>query len=411
MKCRFCGTDVDCVFVDLVNAPASNSLLNEADLNSPETFYPLKVMVCENCWLAQIEEYKKSDEIFSDDYVYYSSYSSTWVEHAKAYVKMISERLGLTPSSRVLEIASNDGYLLQFFVEKKIPCLGVEPSAGTAQAAQEKGVPSLVEFFGKISAENIVAQYGRQNLVIGNNVLAHVPDINDFIAGLAVVLAEDGTVTMEFPHLLRLIQEVQFDTIYHEHYSYLSLLTVQSIFAAHGLMVYDVEKLPTHGGSLRIYACHEKNDQFRVSENVSDTINEEEKAGLFSRRTYLNFQNQVNSLRDDFLLFLLKEKKKGKRVAAYGAAAKGNTFLNYCGIKGTHLISFVVDASPHKEGKFLPGSHIPIVSEDKICEEKPDIIVILPWNLKEEITDQLSYTKDWGCEFVLGIPELKEFKL
>jgi len=409
MKCRFCGTEVDCVFVDLVNAPASNSLLNAADLNSPETFYPLKVMVCENCWLAQIEEYKKSGEIFSNDYVYYSSYSSTWVQHAKAYVKMISERLGLTPSSRVLEIASNDGYLLQFFVEKKIPCLGVEPSAGTAQAAQEKGVPSLVEFFGKISAEKIVAEHGRQNLVIGNNVLAHVPDINDFVAGLAIVLAEDGTITMEFPHLLRLIQQVQFDTIYHEHYSYLSLLTVQSIFAAHGLQVYDVEKLPTHGGSLRIYACHEKNDQFRVSENVGDIINEEEMAGLFSRATYLNFQNQVNYLRDDFLLFLLKEKKEGKRVAAYGAAAKGNTFLNYCGIKGTDLISFVVDASPHKQGKYLPGSHISIVSGEIIREEKPDFVLLLPWNLKSELVDQLGYIREWGAQFVVAVPRLKIF--
>jgi len=409
MKCRFCGSDVDCVFVDLVNAPASNSLLNEADLNSPETFYPLKVTVCENCWLAQIEEYKKSDEIFSNDYVYYSSYSSTWVQHAKEYTEMITERLGLDASSQVLEIASNDGYLLQFFVEKKIPCLGVEPSAGTAQAAQEKGVPSLVEFFGKISAEKIVAQHGRQNLVIGNNVLAHVPDINDFVAGLSIVLAEDGTITMEFPHLLRLIQQVQFDTIYHEHYSYLSLLTVQSIFAAHGLQVYDVEKLPTHGGSLRIYACYEKDDQFRVSENVGDIINEEEKAGLFSRATYLNFQNRVNSLRDDFLFFLLKEKKKERRIAAYGAAAKGNTFLNYCGIKGTDLISFVVDASPYKQGRFMPGSHIPIVAEDRIREEKPDFVLLLPWNIRSELVDQLEYIREWGSQFVVAVPELEVF--
>ena len=409
MKCRFCGADVDCVFVDLVNAPPSNSLLSEADLNSPEIFYPLKVMICENCWLAQIEEYKKSDEIFSNDYVYYSSYSSTWVQHAKDYVEMISERLGLTSSSRVLEIASNDGYLLQFFVKKNIPCLGVEPSAGTAKAAQEKGVPSLVEFFGEKTAENIVVQYGRQNLVIGNNVLAHVPDINDFVAGLAIVLAEDGTITMEFPHLLRLIQEVQFDTIYHEHYSYLSLLTVQSIFAAHGLKVYDVEKLPTHGGSLRIYACHEKDEQFSISENVNDIIEEEKHAGLFSLSTYLNFQNQVNTLRDDFCRFLLEEKKNGKSVVAYGAAAKGDTFLNYCGIKGTDLISFVVDASPHKQGKYLPGSHIPIVNEDKIREEKPDFVLLLPWNIRSELVDQLRYIREWGGQFVVAVPQLEVF--
>jgi len=409
MKCRFCGADVDCVFVDLVNAPASNSLLSEANLNSPEIFYPLKVMICENCWLAQIEEYKKSDEIFSNDYVYYSSYSSTWVQHAKDYVEMISERLGLTSSSRVLEIASNDGYLLQFFVKKNIPCLGVEPSAGTAKAAQEKGVPSLVEFFGEKTAENIVVQYGRQNLVIGNNVLAHVPDINDFVAGLAIVLAEDGTITMEFPHLLRLIQEVQFDTIYHEHYSYLSLLTVQSIFAAHGLKVYDVEKLPTHGGSLRIYACHEKDEQFSISENVNDIIEEEKHAGLFSLSTYLNFQNQVNTLRDDFCRFLLEEKKNGKSVVAYGAAAKGDTFLNYCGIKGTDLISFVVDASPHKQGKYLPGSHIPIVNEDKIREEKPDFVLLLPWNIRSELVDQLRYIREWGGQFVVAVPQLEVF--
>lgn len=407
MKCRYCGSKLDKMFVDLVNAPPSNSYLTEEQLNEPEIFYPLRVMVCENCWLVQVDEYKRCDEIFCDDYAYFSSYSKSWVKHAENYFDMICKRLSLNISSHVMEIASNDGYLLQFFVKKGIPCFGVEPSLGTAKAAEAKGVNTLVDFFGSNLAKKIIKERGKQDLILGNNILAHVPDINDFVKGLKIVLSDNGTITMEFPHILELIRYNQFDTIYHEHFSYLSLNTVEHIFTRNGLKIYDVEELSTHGGSLRVYACHNENKSYLTNENVEGIKNKERDFGLLNLDVYLSFQKNIDEVKHQFLSYLIEHKRMGKKIAAYGAAAKGNTFLNFCGIKGTDLIDFVVDASPHKQGKCLPGSHIPIVDESNIVKEKPDIIIILPWNLKNEILDQLSYTKDWGCEFVIAIPNIE----
>lgn len=407
MKCRYCGSQLDKVFIDLINAPPSNSYLTKDQLNEPEVFYPLKVWVCENCWLVQIEEYKSSDEIFCDDYAYFSSYSKSWVKHAEEYVEMICKRLSLNRDSHVMEIASNDGYLLQFFVKKGIPCFGVEPSLGTAKAAEAKGVESLVDFFGSRLAGKIIEERGKQDLVLGNNVLAHVPDINDFVKGLKMVLSDKGTVTMEFPHILELIQHNQFDTIYHEHFSYLSLNTVGKVFDKNGLKIYDVEELSTHGGSLRIYACHNEDESYFINENVECIKSREEEFGLLNLEVYQSFQKNVDRVKHQFLSYLFEQKRGGKKIAAYGAAAKGNTLLNYCGIKGTDLIDFVVDVSNQKQGKYLPGSHIPIVDESKILKEKPDIVVILPWNISDEIIEQLSYVKNWSCEFVIAIPNIE----
>ena len=406
MRCRICGDELNLVLVDLINAPLSNSLITQEDLNKLEVFYPLKVMVCENCWLAQIDEYQRYDEIFSDNYLYYSSFSSTWVNHAREYTDMIVGRLGLDNSSHVMEIASNDGYLLQFFVKKDISCFGVEPSTGTALVAREKGVDSIIDFFGIPLAKTIVTERGRQDLIIGNNVLAHVPNINDFVEALCLVLSDNGTITMEFPHLLNLIQYYHFDTIYHEHFSYLSLKTIQLLFSSHGLTIYDVEELPTHGGSLRIYACHVNNKNFIISNNVANLVSREYENGLFDREIYQSYQLKIDCIKNTFIRFLIDAKQNGEKLAAYGAAAKGNTLLNYCGLKGTDLITFVVDASPYKQGKFLPGSHIPIVNEEIIKTDKPDFIVIFPWNIKEEIIDQLDYIRDWGGKFVVALPEL-----
>lgn len=407
MKCRFCDHTLEKVFIDLINAPPSNSYLTKEQLNEPEAYFPLRAFVCEHCWLVQIDEYKKSDEIFSEDYAYFSSYSKSWVKHAEDYVEMICKRLSLSKSSRVMEIASNDGYLLQFFVAKGIPCFGVEPSAGTARAAGIKGVDSIIDFFGSNLANRIVKERGKQDLIIGNNVLAHVPNINDFVGSLKAVLSDVGTITMEFPHLLRLIQCNQFDTIYHEHFSYFSLNTVEKIFLAHGLKIYDVEVLATHGGSLRIYASHVNNDSRGVTPEVESIKEKEREFGLLNSKVYDSFQKKADTIKYSLLSFLLKQKRMGKKIVAYGAAAKGNTLLNYCGIKGTDLIEFVVDASPHKQGKYLPGSHIPIVPEQRISDDKPDIIVVLPWNIKEEITAQLSYVKNWNCQFIVAVPELE----
>ena len=408
MKCRFCGRELNEVFLDLVNAPPSNAYLKEEQLNEPEKYFPLKIMVCENCKLVQVDEYASSAEIFDDDYLYFSSYSSSWVEHAKKYVEMITQRLKLSNKSNVMEIASNDGYLLQFFVKKGIPCVGVEPSTSTIPAASEKGVESIPVFFGTKTAAEIVYERGKFDLVLGNNVLAHVPDINDFVEGLNIVLADNGTITMEFPHLLNLIKLTQFDTIYHEHYSYLSLTTVENVFAAHGLKIYDVERLPTHGGSLRIYACHE-HSEYIIRSSVDEVISEENDFGLSSSVIYKQFQTRVEIIRDNFLEFLLKARKEGKTVVGYGAAAKGNTLMNYCGIKGTGLIRTVADASPHKQGRYLPGSHIPIVSPDEIKKLKPDYLIIIPWNIKDEIVAQNSFIREWGGKFVTVIPNLEVF--
>jgi SAM-dependent methyltransferase len=351
--------------------------------------------------LVQIDEYKKSDDIFDKDYAYFSSYSTSWLAHAKNYVEMITRKLSLDKNSLVTEIASNDGYLLQYFKEKNIPCLGIEPTNGTAKVAREKGIDVLEDFFGSSLAQTLA----KSDLILGNNVLAHVPDINDFIKGLKIALKETGTVTMEFPHLLKLIEENQFDTIYHEHFSYLSFYTVKQIFEAQGLKLYDVEKLPTHGGSLRIYATHQDND-IAESVNVENLLEEEQSFGLFDMEIYQGFQEKANKVKYDLLAFLLHAKKGNKKVIAYGAAAKGNTLLNYAGVKND-LIEFVVDKSPHKQGKYLPASHIPIISEENISKLKPEYVLILPWNIKDEVIEQLSYIKEWNGKFVVAVPKLK----
>ena len=406
MKCRFCNNLLTYKFIDLVNAPPSNSFLTKEQLSEPEVFYPLKLLVCEKCWLVQIDEHKKSGEIFNQDYAYFSSFSTSWLEHAKKYVNMITDRLRLCAESHVMEIASNDGYLLQYFLQKHIPCLGIEPSANTAKAAREKGVDTLEEFFGADLAERLVQEGKKADLIIGNNVLAHVPDINDFVKGLKIAMNPGGTVTMEFPHLMRLIEENQFDTIYHEHFSYLSFHTVCRIFAKHGLVLFDMEELPTHGGSLRIFARHDEDNSKPVTPNVAALLEKEAARKMLKLDYYLDFQQKADKVKYALLSFLLEQKKAGKKVAAYGAAAKGNTLLNYCGVK-KDLIEFVVDASPHKQGKFLPGSHIPVVAEEMIKLNEPHYILILPWNLKNEITNQLNYVNEWGAKFVQPIPRLE----
>ncbi len=402
MNCRFCKTDLNDVFVDLVNSPASNSYLTKEQLDEPEVFYPLKIFVCQKCKLVQIDEYKKSDDIFDKDYAYFSSYSTSWLEHAKNYVEMITSKLLLDKHSLVTEIASNDGYLLQYFKEKDIPCIGIEPTASTAKVAKQKGIEVIEDFFSSSLAQNLE----KSDLILGNNVLAHVPDINDFVKGLKRALKPIGTITMEFPHLLNIIKENQFDTIYHEHFSYLSFYTVKQIFEAQGLKLYDVEKLPTHGGSLRIYATHSENIQINISKNVQNLLDEEKSFGLFGMEIYKGFQERTNKVKNDLVAFLLEAKKENKKIVAYGAAAKGNTLLNYAGVKND-LIEFVVDKSPHKQGKYLPASHIPVVEEKEIQELKPDYILILPWNIKDEIIAQLNYVKMWNCKFVVAVPQLE----
>ncbi len=401
MKCRFCSHEVHHEFIDLVNAPLSNAYLAFDQLDEPEIFYPLKVLVCEQCFLVQVDEYKKSDEIFDADYAYFSSMSSSWVEHAKNYVEMIADKQKLNSHSHVIEIASNDGYLLQFFHSKNIPCLGVEPTKSTADVARAKGINVIEDFFG----ETLAGTLQKADVILGNNVLAHVPNINDFVKGLKIALKADGIITMEFPHLLNLVEKSQFDTVYHEHFSYLSLTTTMSVFKAHGLQIYDVEELVTHGGSLRIYASHSENNR-SVMLNVAAVLQKEISANLDKLEGYKGFQEKANKIKYDFLNFLLDAKAQSKKVIGYGAAAKGNTLLNYCGIKND-LIDFVVDKAPLKVGKYLPGSHIPIVTEENIKEMKPDFVVIFPWNIKEEIIHQLHYIREWGGQFVVAIPRLE----
>lgn len=409
MKCRFCGAAADLPFVDLVNAPPSNSYLTAAQLGEPETYFPLQVFVCEACWLVQVDEYRRSDEIFDARYAYFSSFSPSWLRHCRDYVRDMAARLGLGADSFVVEVASNDGYLLQYVNEAGIPCLGVEPTASTAAAAREKGVETVEDFFGAAFAERLVAERGRADLMLGNNVLAHVPDINDFVEGFRIALKPGGTLTLEFPHLLNLIRFKQFDTIYHEHFSYLSLTVVRAILAARGLTVYDVEELPTHGGSLRVFARHEGNSALPVAPAVDALEQREIAAGLRSPDGYRGFQNAADTVRADFLRFLYDCRAQGRKVAAYGAAAKGNTLLNYCGIKGGELIEYVVDRSPHKQGLFLPGSHLPVVPEERLRQTRPDIILILPWNLRGEIAEQLAYAREWGARFAVAVPRLEVF--
>jgi hypothetical protein len=404
MQCRFCKSEVTDVFIDLGNAPASNSFLTKWELNEPETFYPLKVFTCANCFLVQVDEYKKSDSIFDSRYVYFSSYSTSWLEHAKNYTNKMTKRFGYNADSLVIEIASNDGYLLQYFKEKNIPVLGIEPTANTAEVASSKGIESLVRFFGVELAGELVSQNRKADLLLGNNVLAHVPDINDFVGGMKIILDSEGVITMEFPHLLQLVENNQFDTIYHEHFSYLSFHTVKQIFEAHGLAMFDVEEIPTHGGSLRIYAKHKEDNSKAISESVRALLEKEKAAGLLSIDYYTSFQDKAFAVKLAFIEFLVNAKKDGKKVAGYGAAAKGNTLLNYCGVK-SDLIDYVVDANPNKRNKFLPGSHIPVLDEAHLKNNKPDYIIIFPWNIKDEVMKQLSYVKEWKGQFLIPIPK------
>jgi 2-polyprenyl-3-methyl-5-hydroxy-6-metoxy-1,4-benzoquinol methylase len=404
-KCRFCKADLTHTFVDLGMSPLSNSYLKIEQLNKAEKFYPLHAYVCEKCLLVQLEEFESPDHIFSD-YAYFSSYSDSWLNHAKDYTSLMIDRFGFDRSSQVVEIASNDGYLLQFFQEKNIPVLGIEPAANVAKVAESKGIPTLVKFFGIQTAQELLKQGKASDLLLGNNVLAHVPDINDFVAGMKIILKPEGILTMEFPHLWQLINQNQFDTIYHEHFSYLSLTTVEKIFAHHGLTLFDVEELSTHGGSLRIYGKHEHNLQLTVSDRITALKQKERQAGLDKIDAYLEFSNQVMSTKRKLLSFLIELKNNGKTIVGYGAPAKGNTLLNYCGIR-TDLLDYTCDRSPHKQGSFLPGTHIPIYHPDKIAETKPDYVLILPWNLKDEISSQLSYIRDWGGKFVVPIPEVE----
>jgi C-methyltransferase C-terminal domain/Putative zinc binding domain/Methyltransferase domain len=406
MNCRFCKTELKHIFIDLVNSPASNSFIAKEQLNEPEVFYPLKVFICHKCFLVQVDEYKKSDAIFNSEYVYFSSYSTSWLEHAKKYTVMMKQRFGYNEKSLVVEVASNDGYLLQYFKEMNIPVLGIEPTTNTAAVAIAKGIESITEFFGVALATELAAKGTKANLLLGNNVLGHVPDIVDFVGGLKILLAPGGVITIEFPHLLQLIENSQFDTIYHEHFSYLSFYTVNQIFVSQGLELFDVEELPTHGGSLRIYGKHKDDISKPVSENVKALLNKEKNKGLIDINAYAGFREKALKVKLDLLEFLIEQQRKNIRVAAYGAAAKGNTLLNFCGVKND-MIEFVVDANPHKQGKFLPASHIPVVNEQFLKDSKPDFVIILPWNLKEEITKQLHYIKDWGGKFVVPIPSLE----
>lgn len=406
MKCRFCNNELSITFVDLINSPPSNSILEVEELNEPEIFFPLKIFVCEKCFLVQIDEYKKSTEIFNDKYAYFSSFSKIWLEHSKKYVTEIIKKLQLNENSFVVEIASNDGYLLQYFKGLCIPCLGIEPASNTAAVAKKKGIKVIEDFFGIRLAKELSSTTKKPDLLLGNNVLAHVPDINDFVEGLKLFLSETGVITMEFPHLMQLVENNQFDTIYHEHFSYFSFFTVKSIFEAHNLALFDVEQLPTHGGSLRIYAKHIEDNSKEISIKVQELIDLEFSKKMNSVEYYMNFQKKVNDIKYKLVNFLIQQKVNKKKIIAYGAAAKGNTLLNYCGIK-QDLIEFIVDMSPFKQGKFLPGSHIPIKNESIIKNYKPDYIVILPWNIKDEIMDQLDYIKEWGCKFVIPIPKME----
>lgn len=405
MNCRHCKTPLEHLFLDLGFAPPSNAYLSEGDLKAPEMYFPLKLYVCHECWLVQTEDYSRCDELFTNDYAYFSSVSSSWLKHAANYVEMITNRLGLNQKSFVIEVASNDGYLLRNFVYNKIPCLGIEPTAGTAKVAEALGIPVIREFFGKVFAENLSEKGKKADLIIGNNVYAHVPDINDFTQGLKAALKPNGTITLEFPHLMRLIEQTQFDTVYHEHYSYLSLYTVSRIFESCGLRVFDVEQLSTHGGSIRVYGCH-MNDPREISLAVKNLINEENSRGLRAISIYNAFQLEANQLKNNLLSFLIEQNLSGKKVCAYGAAAKGNTLLNYAGIK-PDLLSFVCDAAPSKQNKFMPGSHIPILPPIAINEQEPDWVLILPWNIADEVETQMKEVRNWGGKFVIAVPKMK----
>ena len=403
--CIFCGTPLRHTFVDLGMSPLCESYVPREKLNHMEPFYPLQVYVCENCFLVQLQEYVSPREIFTE-YAYFSSYADSWVEHMRRYAEMIAERLQLGRDSFIVEVASNDGYLLQHFVRKGMSVLGIEPAANVAKVAIEKGIPTLVEFFGEQTARGLASQGKRADLVCGANVLAQVPGINDFVKGLKILLKPSGVITIEFPHLMRLMAENQFDTIYHEHFSYFSFLTAEKIFASHGLTLFDVEEIPTHGGSLRIYARHAEDTGKPVSERARDLRQREVDAGFLRIESYVSFGEQVKETKRKLLEFLIAAKRAGKKVAGYGAPGKGNTLLNYCGIR-TDFIDFTVDRNVYKQGKFLPGTHIPIHHPDRIRDARPDYLLILPWNFKDEIMKQMAQIREWGGKFVLPIPEVK----
>jgi 2-polyprenyl-3-methyl-5-hydroxy-6-metoxy-1,4-benzoquinol methylase len=402
--CRFCGSRLQHTFVDLGMSPLCESYLSADQLNQMEPFYPLHVYVCERCFLVQLEEYVSPEHIFTE-YAYFSSYSDTWLEHAETYTEMVVDRFRLDERSQVVEVASNDGYLLQYFVARDIPTLGVEPARNVAQVAVEKGIPTLVEFFGADLARQLAADGKQADLLIGNNVLAQVPNINDFVEGMKILLKPQGVITVEFPHLMHLMKENQFDTIYHEHFSYFSFITTEKIFAAHGLTLFDVEELPTHGGSLRIYACHAEDISKPAGERVIELRTREIEAGFASLDTYGAFEEQVKETKRKLLEFLIQARRKGKSIAGYGAPGKGNTLLNYCGVR-TDFLDYTVDRNPYKQGKFLPGTHIPICHPDKIKETRPDYVLILPWNFKDEIMKQIAYIRDWGGQYLVPIPEV-----
>jgi 2-polyprenyl-3-methyl-5-hydroxy-6-metoxy-1,4-benzoquinol methylase len=405
MKCRHCNTELTLTFIDLGSAPPSNAYLTAEKLYEPEKWYPLRVLVCENCWLVQTEDFARADELFDADYAYFSGFSRSWLDHSKRYVKAMVERFGLQQESHVMEIAANDGYLLQYVKEHGIPCTGIEPTASTAAAARKKGIDIVEEFFGEGLATDLVGDGIQADLTAANNVLAHVPDINDFVTGFSVILKPQGVATFEFPHLLNLLEKVQFDTIYHEHFSYLSLSAVHRIFEANGLTVFDVEEIPTHGGSLRVFAQRTDTGTQSVSENVQTILEKERAVGLIKRSGYEGFQQKAEKIKDDLNDFLIDAKRQGKTVAAYGAAAKGNTLMNFAGVR-PDLIQFVVDRNPAKKDKFMPGSRIPIVDEEMIKDHKPDFVVILPWNLRDEVMEQLGYIREWGGVFVAAVPKL-----
>lgn len=407
-KCRFCQTQLEHTFVDLGMSPLCQDHVKPEELKRMEPFYPLHAYVCTNCFLVQLEEFVAPSTLFND-YAYFSSYSDSWLQHAKRYSDQVTTQFPINEKSLVAELASNDGYLLQYFVEKGIPVLGIEPASNVAEyAINKRGIRTESKFFGLATAEEMVEKYGKADLLIGNNVLAHVPDINDFVSGMKAFLNNEGLITMEFPHLLRLVERNQFDTIYHEHFSYLSFTTVEKIFQYHGLELFDVEELPTHGGSIRIYAKHLKDNTKKVSNRVKELLKREDEAGMSSLAFYKDFEEKVRNTKRKILEFLITAKNQGKKIVGYGAPGKGNTLLNYCGIR-TDFLDFTVDRNPHKQGNFLPGTLIPIYEPSKIKETKPDYVFILPWNLKEEIMDNMSFIQEWGGKFVVPIPEVKVY--
>jgi SAM-dependent methyltransferase len=407
LKCRFCGKSLEHIFADLGMSPLSNAYIHPDKAMEMEPFFPLKAYVCHHCFLVQLPAFNTSEEIFSD-YAYFSSYSDSWLAHCKAYTNQVIERFNLNPDTRIIEIASNDGYLLQYFKEAGIPVLGIEPAENVAKVAMDSGIESLVAFFGVDLATRLNRENIKADLLIGNNVLAHVPDLNDFVAGMKIILGGNGVFTMEFPHLMQLMDNNQFDTIYHEHFSYYSFLTVNQVFQAHGLKLFDVEQIPTHGGSLRIYGCHIDHDRYKVTERARQLAATEKERGLHRLETYVRFGNQVRKTKQEILKFLIQTAEAGHSIVGYGAPAKGNTLLNYCGIR-TDMLPYTVDRSPHKQNHSLPGTRIPIYAPEKIAEDKPEFVLILPWNIKAEIMAQMKHIRDWGGRFVTFIPKVEVY--